>query len=166
MTKRDYYEILGVSKTASKDEIKSAYKKLAKQYHPDVSKEINANEKFKEVSEAYAVLSDDNKKTTYDQFGHDGFDQRYSQEDIFRGFDSNIFDDIFGDSGFDNIFDMFFGGTRRQRQSRGNDLQYSIKILLKEAAFGITKEINFNKKTNCKHCQENKCLSGLLTFSN
>ena len=153
MTKRDYYEILGLAKTASQDEIKSAYKKLAKRYHPDVSKEDGASEKFKEISEAYAVLSDNNKKTQYDQFGHAGFDQRYSQEDIFRGFDFDIFDEIFGRaSGADNIFDMFFGGSRQQRQRRGSDLQYSIKISLKEAAFGVTKDINLNKKVKCKEC--------------
>ncbi len=154
MAKRDYYEILGLSKTASQEEIKSAYKKFAKKYHPDVSKEDGASEKFKEVSEAYAVLSDSNKKSQYDQFGHAGFDQRYSQEDIFRGFDFDIFNDIFGESNFDNVFDMFFGGSRqsRQRQHKGSDLQYQVKISLKEAAFGITKEINLNKKTQCKEC--------------
>ena len=110
MTKRDYYVILGVSKTSSLEEIKKAYKNLAKKYHPDISKDKGTEEKFKEISEAYAVLSDEKKKAQYDQFGHAGFDQRYSQEDIFRGFDSNIFDEIFGESsGFENIFDMLFG---------------------------------------------------------
>ena len=84
MTKRDYYEILGVSKSASKDEIKKAYKKSAIKHHPDKGGDA---EKFKELSEAYAVLSDENKRRQYDQFGHAGFDQRFSQEDIFRGAD-------------------------------------------------------------------------------
>ena len=93
MAKKDYYEVLGIEKNTSLDEIKKAYKKLALQYHPDRNKEKGAEEKFKEISEAYAVLSDKEKKSAYDQFGHSGFDQRYSQEDIFRG--SN-FEDIFG----------------------------------------------------------------------
>jgi len=81
-TKRDYYEILGVKKSASKDEIKDAYRTLALKYHPDRNKEAGAEDKFKEISEAYAVLSDEEKRQTYDQYGHAGFDQRYSQEDI------------------------------------------------------------------------------------
>ena len=144
MVKRDYYEILGISKTASQEEIKSAYKKLAKKYHPDVSKDIDATEKFKEISEAYAVLSDSTKKSQYDQFGHDAFDQRYSQEDIFRGFDFDIFSDIFGSNNFESVFDMFFGreGSRSYR-NRGSDLRYDIEITLKEAASGIKKSIAF-----------------------
>jgi molecular chaperone DnaJ len=152
-TKRDYYEILGVNKNASKEEIKKSYKELAKKYHPDVSKDSNATEKFKEISEAYAVLSDDQKKSTYDQFGHSGFDQRYTQEDIFRGFDSDIFGDIFGDGNFNNIFDMFFGGDgRRQRERRGSDLTYKLEITLKEAYQGINKVISFHKIEECETC--------------
>ena len=101
----DYYQTLGVSKDASKEDIKKAYRDLAKKYHPDISKEPNATEKFKKISEAYAVLSDDTKKTQYDQFGSSGFHQRYSQEDIFRGFDIN---DIFGDMFGGDVFNMFF----------------------------------------------------------
>ncbi|MGZ5549811.1 MAG: DnaJ domain-containing protein, partial [Nitrososphaeraceae archaeon] len=85
--KRDYYEILEIQKNASKDEIKNTYRKLALKYHPDRNKSPNAEEKFKEISEAYAVLSDDQKRQQYDQLGHSGFDQRYKQEDIFRGAD-------------------------------------------------------------------------------
>ncbi|MFU8767786.1 MAG: DnaJ domain-containing protein, partial [Candidatus Methanoperedens sp.] len=92
-TKRDYYEILGVDKKASADEIKKEYRKLAMKYHPDKNNSPDAEEKFKEISEAYAVLSDQNKRQQYDQFGHAGIDQRYSQEDIFR---SVNFEDIFG----------------------------------------------------------------------
>src|SRR3989337_4429695 len=115
-TKRDYYEILGVNKNASADEIKAAYRKLAMQYHPDRNKSPDAEEKFKELSEAYAVLSDQNKRQQYDQFGHAGIDMRYSQEDIFKGAD---FEDLFRDLGFGGfggfgrgggIFDIIFGG--------------------------------------------------------
>ena len=108
MTKRDYYEILEVNKSSSKEEIKKVYKKLALKHHPDKGGDA---EKFKELSEAYAVLSDDNKRKQYDQFGHAGFDQRYTQEDIFRGADFNsIFEEIFGNSGFrGGIFETFFG---------------------------------------------------------
>ncbi|MBI2670614.1 molecular chaperone DnaJ [Candidatus Woesearchaeota archaeon] len=168
-TKRDYYEILGVGKNASKEEIKKAYKELAKKYHPDVSKEANAAEKFKEISEAYAVLSDDQKKSTYDQFGHSGFDQRYSQEDIFRGFDFDIFNEIFGrGSGrgfheFDNIFDMFFDSSRgRPRERRGNDLRYDLEISLKEAAFGTKKTINITKLDKCDNCNATGSKDGKL----
>src|SRR3989344_3680456 len=93
MAKKDYYEILGISKNASKDDIKKAYKKLAVKYHPDSSGDKSTEEKFKELSEAYAVLSDNEKKKIYDAYGHSGFDQRYSKEDIFRGAD---FSSIFG----------------------------------------------------------------------
>ncbi|MBI4154857.1 DnaJ domain-containing protein [Candidatus Woesearchaeota archaeon] len=153
-TKRDYYEILGVNKSCSKDDIKKAYKKLAKKFHPDLNKTKDAEEKFKEISEAYAVLSDDQKRTTYDQFGHSGFDQRYSQEDIFRGAD---FESIFRSAGFSdfgNIFDIFFGGhgERKRRRSRGNDLRYDLSISFPEAALGVEKIIEVNKFESCKHC--------------
>ncbi|MDP6641819.1 MAG: molecular chaperone DnaJ [Candidatus Nanoarchaeia archaeon] len=154
MTKRDYYEILGINKNASKDEIKKTYKKLALKYHPDRNKEKGAEEKFKEISEAYAVLSDDTKKQQYDTYGHAGFDQRYSQEDIFRGADfGSVFEDLFGESS--NIFDMFFGGNfnRGRRQRRGNDLQYNLTIDFEEAAFGIDKEVTINKDIECSKCQ-------------
>src|SRR3989337_2834439 len=106
--KRDYYEVLGVPKSASKEEIKDSYRKLALQYHPDRNKSPDAEEKFKEISEAYAVLSDDEKRAQYDQFGRAGIEGRYTWEDIFRGAD---FDDIFRDLGFGfggSIFDVFF----------------------------------------------------------
>ena len=131
MAKRDYYEILGVSKNVSKEELKKVYKHLAKKYHPDITKDKSTEEKFKEISEAYAVLSDDQKRAQYDQFGHDGFDQRFSQEDIFRNFDFDIFRDD-GFNGFDSIFDIFFGGGRRRTKQRGADLRYDLPILLKK----------------------------------
>ena len=106
----DYYASLGVSKTASEEEIKKTYKQLAKKYHPDLNKDPGAEAKFKEISEAYAVLSDKQKRSQYDQFGKEGFQQRYSAEDIFRGFDTSQFEDLFSGS----IFESFFGGSRRR----------------------------------------------------
>ncbi len=150
MTKKDYYETLGVSKSSSKEEIKKAYKKLALQHHPDRGGDA---EKFKEISEAYAVLSDDNKRKQYDQFGHQGFDQRFSQEDIFRNANfEDIFSEIFGGGG-DSIFDMFFGGSRgRRREQRGSDLHYEIEVEFEEAAFGTEKEINYPRTEACEKC--------------
>ncbi len=153
MTKKDYYEILGVSKDAPADEIKKSYKKLALKHHPD--KGGNA-EKFKEISEAYAVLSDENKRKQYGQFGHAGFDQRFSQEDIFRGADfSSIFDEIFRDSGFGSggsIFDMFFRGQRHGGEERGADLSHEITIEFEDAINGIEKEIRILITEACKVC--------------
>ena len=146
----DYYKVLGVSKDASKDEIKKVYRELAKKYHPDISKEKDAAEKFKKVSEAYAVLSDDTKRSQYDQFGSSGFQQRYSQEDIFRGFNVN---DIFGDMfGGDDIFNMFFGGGSGRRQKKGRDLAYELSISFEEAVFGCTKEIEIETLDSCDKC--------------
>ncbi len=144
-TKRDYYEILGVSKDASADEIKKTYRKLALQYHPDRNKDAGAEEKFKEISEAYAVLSDPDKRSQYDRFGHAGIDGQYSAEDIFRGAD-------FG--GFGDIFDMFFGGGRRGPRGprRGSDLQYDLYVTFEEAAFGIRKDIDIPRTENCSAC--------------
>ncbi len=148
MAKRDYYDILGISRNASKKEIKKAYKRLALKYHPDVSKEKGAEERFKEVSEAYAVLSDDEKRQQYDTFGHQAFDQRYSRDDIFHGFD---FDEIFREFGFGgSIFDMFFGGTRRKR--KGRDIEHETGISFEEAAFGIEKEVKVQRTILCSEC--------------
>ncbi|MFX1465982.1 MAG: molecular chaperone DnaJ [Promethearchaeota archaeon] len=164
MEKRDYYEVLGVSKDASQDDIKRAYRKLAVQYHPDRNKSPDATEKFKEVSEAYAVLSDDEKRRMYDQFGHAGIDGRYTTEDIFSGVD---FDSIFRDfgfgggfggfGGFDSIFDVLFGNrrarTRGPRAQRGNDLQFELGITLKEAASGIERQIDVPRRERCPVCE-------------
>jgi DnaJ-class molecular chaperone len=121
--KRDYYEVLGVSRDASKDQIKDAYRKLALQYHPDRNKAPDAEEKFKEISEAYAVLSDDEKRRQYNMLGHAGFDQRYTREDIFRGAD---FESILRDLGFGfdfgDLFSSFFGDRDfGERVPRGRD---------------------------------------------
>ncbi len=154
--KRDYYEVLGVSRNASKEEIKDAYRKLAMQYHPDRNKSPDAEEKFKEISEAYAVLSDDEKRQQYDLLGHAGFDQRYTAEDIFRGAD---FESIFRDIGFgfSDLFRTFFGGGFggggfRERINRGQDLVYDLEITLEEAAKGTEKEILVPRTEKCEVC--------------
>ncbi len=149
--KRDYYEVLGVERGASVDDIKKAYRKLAMKYHPDVNKEAGAEEKFKELSEAYAVLSDAQKRSQYDQFGHAGM-QGYTNEDIFNNINFNdIFRGMsFGDS--DNLFDLFFGGRGRRDSGRGNDLRYDLEVDFKEAAFGVEKEIVFPRMDTCETC--------------
>ena len=145
-TTRDYYEILGLSKDASADDIKKTYRKLALKYHPDRNKEAGAEEKFKEISEAYAVLSDSEKRSQYDRFGHAGIDGQYSAEDIFRGADF---------SGFGDIFEMFFGGGSRRGPMgprRGSDLQYDLYITFEEAAFGVHKDIDIPRTERCSTC--------------
>ncbi len=148
--KRDYYEVLGVQRGASQDEIKDAYRKLAMQFHPDRNKSPEAEERFKEISEAYAVLSDDQKRQQYDTLGHSGFDQRYSSEDIFRGAD---FDSVFRDMGFGDIFRTFFGGGfGGERRNVGQDLAYDLEITLEEAAKGVEKEIEIPRTERCDVC--------------
>ena len=146
--KRDYYEVLGVSKSATDDEIKKAYRNLAKKYHPDMHPgDKDAEAKFKEANEAYAVLSDKEKREKYDQFGHAAFDPSQGG----TGFDFNGF------SGFDfgDIFSSFFGGsssTRRNGPVRGDDIYVSLTISFEEAAFGCKKDISFGKVTKCSEC--------------
>jgi molecular chaperone DnaJ len=166
-TKRDYYEILGVKKNASLDEIKKAYRELALKYHPDRvphEQKKGAEEKFKEISEAYAVLSDSEKRALYDQYGHSGIDQKYAYEDIFKGadfsgvfkdlgdfgFGGGLFDEIFGDLGFD----IFGRGSGRHgsRSRRGRDLQIATDITLEEAASGIEKTITLPRYEVCVTC--------------
>ncbi|MGC4375976.1 molecular chaperone DnaJ [Fictibacillus sp. Mic-4] len=142
MSKRDYYEVLGLTKGASADEIKKAYRKLARQYHPDVNKEPDAEAKFKEVKEAYETLSDPQKKAHYDQFGH---------TDPNQGFGAGAGD--FG--GFGDIFDMFFGGGGRRNPNaprQGADLQYSMRLEFEEAVFGKETEISIPKEEDCDTC--------------
>ena len=156
MSKRDYYDILGVPRNASRDEIKTEYRKLALKYHPDRNKAPDAEERFKEISEAYAILSDDDKRAQYDRFGHAGIDARYSSEDIFRGVD---FDEILRDlgfgfgGGFGSIFDMFLGGGRRAREpSRGEDVRYDLEISLEQAYAGLSTEIEVPRNERCSEC--------------
>jgi molecular chaperone DnaJ len=153
-SKRDYYEVLGVARTASVDEIKNAYRKLAMQYHPDRNKSPDAEEKFKELSEAYAVLSDPGKRRQYDMLGHAGFDQRYTTEDIFRGADfESIFRDLGFNFGFGDLFSTIFGQRDfEERITRGRDLAYDLEITLEEAARGTEKEIRFERTEKCDVC--------------
>lgn len=157
MAKRDYYEVLGLSKGASAAEIKKAYRKLSKQYHPDINKEEGAEEKFKEITEAYEVLSDDNKKAQYDQFGHaafgnggqGGFGGAGGFGGGFQGF-SGGFDDL-GD-----IFSSFFGGGGGRRNPnaprQGEDLLHRMHISFEESVFGTKKTIKLRKDVECDHC--------------
>lgn len=162
MTNNDYYKTLGVEKTATTEQIKKTYKKLAKKYHPDISKEKNAEAKFKEISEAYAVLSDDKKRQQYDTFGSDQFHQRYSQEDIFKNFNFGDMGDMFGDS----IFDMFFGGRRSQRAYKGRDLRVRLDLTFEEAVHGIQKEIKLKKPVRCTKCAGTGSEDGSVTTCN
>ncbi len=144
--KRDYYEVLGVSREASDEEIKSAFRKLAFKYHPDHNHEIGAEDKFKELNEAYEVLSDRDKRSNYDRFGHGAANNEF----FGQNFDGMNF------SGLGDIFDAFFGGattTGRQAPVRGADLSYRINITLQEAAFGTEKEINLLRVEFCSSCQ-------------
>ena len=151
---RDYDEVLGVDRNASQDEIKKAFRKKARQYHPDVNRDNpkEAEEKFKEANEAYEVLSDDTKKAQYDQYGHDAFTQG-------GGASAGGFQGGFGGfggqaGGFGDIFDMFFGGGGRQQQGpqKGNDLREDIDISFEDAAFGKSMDITVHRHEECDHC--------------
>jgi len=156
--KRDYYEVLGVSKDTSKDEIKRAYRKLAKKYHPDVAEnKTEAAERFKEVSEAYEVLADDDKRALYDKYGHAGLQGSFGAQ----GFDwsdfshyqdiSDIFGDIFNGS---SVFDQFFGTSGRgPRSNRGPDLRYNMQISLDDAYKGMHVEVRVPKEATCEKCK-------------
>lgn len=156
MSETDYYKLLGVEKSATDDEIKKSYRKLAMKYHPDKTKgDKAAEEKFKKISEAYAVLSDTKKRQEYDTFGSSGFQQRYSQEDIFKGFD---FGDIlreFGVGGFGNFGGGFSSGrgghggfNRQRRPAKGSDLVYELPLTLREIAEGVSKTISLQHRGN------------------
>ena len=160
--KRDYYEVLGVDKTADEKTIKKAYRNLARKYHPDVCDEEGAEEKFKEVSEAYAVLSDSEKRERYDKFGHAGMDG-FTAEDFYQNVN---FEDIF--QGFDigNIFDIFgFGGGSRTRgrtgPQRGSDIYTEVPITLEEAFNGCEKEIKITRSELCPTCHGSKSKPGV-----
>ncbi|MCP5095442.1 MAG: molecular chaperone DnaJ [Chloroflexi bacterium] len=147
--KRDYYEVLGVGQSATKADMKKAYRRLARQYHPDVNKEANASERFKEISEAYEVLSDDDKRARYDRFGHAGFQNGGAG---FSGFDggfgsvSDIFEEFFGAG--------FGGGGRRRRRGprRGADLRYDLTISFEDAVFGAEKDVDVRRPEICHGC--------------
>ena len=162
--KRDYYEVLGVSKNSSSDEIKKQYRKLALKFHPDRNKSSEAAEHFKEISEAYAVLSDTEKRQIYDQHGHAGVDGRYSNEDIFQGAQGN-FNDIFGrgGGGFDSIFESIFGrggGGFGFNQQRGDDILYETSVSLEDVLHGKKMEIDLTKQIECDVCQGSGCKPG------
>ena len=160
MAKRDYYEVLGLSKGASAAEIKKAYRKLSKQYHPYINKEEGAEEKFKEITEAYEVLSDENKKAQYDQFGHAAFDGGAGGQGGFGGFGgfgggfSGGFSGGFDDLG--DIFSSFFGGGGGRRNPnaprQGDDLLHRMHITFEESVFGTKKTIKLRKDVECDHC--------------
>ncbi len=158
MAKKDYYEVLGVAKNASQDDLKKAYRKLALKYHPDRNKgNAEAEQKFKEVSEAYSVLSDETKRAQYDQLGPDAFEQAQA-----GGAGGNPFSGGFGGfggSGMEDIFDMFFGGQGARGGSSGNagpqrgaDLRFDLEITFEEAAFGVEKKISLYRDETCGHC--------------
>ena len=159
--KRDYYEVLGVQKGASDDEIKKAFKKLARKYHPDLNRDDpkTAEEKFKEVNEAYSVLSDPQKKAQYDQFGHAAFENGGGGGGAggFGGFGG-------GGGGFEDIFDAFFGGggsrSRRSGPERGSDLRYDLELTFEEAAFGKEAELTVPRMENCGTCHGTGAAAG------
>lgn len=158
MNNTEYYDRLGVSKDASQDEIKRAYRKMSKKYHPDINKEPGAEEKYKEVQEAYETLSDDQKRAAYDQYGPDGANG-FGGQGGFGGFDGGAgfggFEGGAGFGGFEDIFSSFFGGgaTRNPNAPRqGDDLQYRVNLSFEEAIFGAEKEVHYNREATCKTC--------------
>ncbi len=160
--KKDYYDILGIAKDATTAQIKKKYRSHALKHHPDrveESQKKEAEEKFKEISEAYAILSDPKKRQMYDQYGHAGIDQNYTSEDIFRGADfgdlGDIFSQIFGGGGGSSPFGDIFGGGgsgRGHHVQRGRDIQYELEITLEEAFSGIEKKIKVPRNEHCKPC--------------
>ncbi len=146
MAQRDYYEVLGVSKSAGQDEIKSAFRQLARKFHPDVNKEPDAEERFKEINEAFAVLSDQEKRAAYDRFGHAGVNGMGGAPDFSTIDFSDIFEEFFGFGG---------GGRRRARNAprRGADLNLAVTLTFEEAVFGVDKEIEYTRDETCSTCR-------------
>ena len=152
--KRDYYEVLGVTKSSAADEIKQQYRKMALKFHPDRNKSSEAAEHFKEISEAYAVLSDNEKRQVYDQHGHAGVDGRYSSEDIFQGAGG-------GGRGFDTIFESIFGGGGfGSRRQQGSDILYETVVTLNEVLNGKDIKLNLNKQVKCNACNGSGAKAG------
>jgi len=143
----DYYDILGVGRNASDDEIKAAFRRLARQYHPDVNKEEGAEEKFKEINEAYGVLSDRDKRARYDRFGKEGLGNMGGFRDYTADF-SDIFEELFGSFGFST-------GRSRRSPRRGRDLQMQVTLTFEESVFGVEKEIEFQREETCSRCNGN-----------
>ena len=164
--KRDYYEVLGVQRNVSEEEVKRAYRKLAVKFHPDKNPDDpHAEEKFKEIGEAYDVLIDPDKRAAYDRFGHAAFAQGTAARGGFHDpFD--IFREVFGGAG-GGIFETFFGGvgTRGEDRQRGSDLRYDMQIKLEEAAFGVEKEIEIQKLDTCDQCQASGAEPGSRTIN-
>jgi len=146
MSNRDFYEVLGVSKGASNDEIKAAFRKLARQYHPDVNKEADAEEKFKEINEAYGVLSDPQKRAQYDRFGRAGLGDLGGMPDFATMDFGDIFEEILGGFGFST------GRRSRNSPRRGRDLQMAVSLRFEEAVFGVEKEVEFQRDETCSTC--------------
>ena len=146
MSNRDYYEILGLGRNASDDEIKGAFRKLARQYHPDVSKEPDAEEKFKEVNEAYGVLSDAEKRARYDRFGKEGLGNMGGGFHDYSADFGDIFEDLLSGFGFST------GRRSRKSPRRGRDLQMQVTLTFEEAVFGVDKEIEFQREETCSRC--------------
>ena len=158
MAKRDCYDVLGIPRGASKEDIKKAYRKLALKYHPDKNKgDKTSEEKFKEASEAYHILSDDKRKANYDQFGHAAFESGGGAGGFqgFGGFDSSSFSDIFED-----FFSDFGGGTSRRTSNRGNDLRYDVSISLEDAYKGTEKNVRYTTYKTCKSCSGSGAAKG------
>jgi molecular chaperone DnaJ len=156
MTQRDYYEILGVPRTASSEDLKGSFRRLARQYHPDVNKAPDSEERFKEINEAYAVLSDDEKRAAYDRFGHAGVRGASGAPDFSVDFDfADIFGDLFGFGGFGRN-----SARARNAPHRGADLQYRLDLAFEEAVFGIEKEIEITRDESCGTCAGNGAKPG------
>ena len=159
MSKRDYYEVLGVSKNASADELKKAYRKAAVQHHPD--KEGGDETKFKEINEAYEVLKDQQKRQRYDQFGHagvggNGGGNGYGGGNPFEGFGGQNVHFDFGDGGLGDIFGQFFGGGTGQQQrgpKRGRDVETTLTLTFEQAIFGVEEELTLDMEDECSHCK-------------
>jgi molecular chaperone DnaJ len=150
--KRDYYEVLGLPRDASAEDVRKAFRKLAFQYHPDRNHDNGAAEKFKEINEAYEVLSDTDKRAAYDRYGHNGAESLFGRG--FEGFDMG---------GFGDIFEAFFGGTgrtARQTARRGDDLRYNIKVSFEEAALGCEREIDVSRTEVCSTCRGTRSRPG------